>query len=256
MTTETNDLAGAGSEIVAPVEPAQDLPEVAAPESNAQEAQPNSEPKEDSADKSLQRLQRRIDRVTAARYEQQAKAEQAERRAAELEARLRAYETQGQKEETQPQFRPEDIDRLANERAQYLKEMESVSKRSTEIRDALAKKVGDKLPAVIAAVVEEAGDLAQKDGRWTPLGEAIADCEAPDAVLTYLAENPDIAASLNGLSAARVGRRIEAIERDMKASAVSKAPAPIKPVTPKGAPIAKAESEMTDAEWYAARRKR
>lgn len=254
MTIPTNDLAGAGSQIVAP-EPVE-TPEVTTPESSAPEAQQNSEP-EKEADKSLQRLQRRIDRVTAARYEQQAKAEQAERRAQELEARLRAYETQGQREELQPQFRPEDVERIATERAQHMREMESVSKRSTEIRDALVKEVGgDKLRDVLTTVIEEAGELAKPDGRWTPLGEAIADCDAPAAVLRYLAENPDTAAELKGMSATRLGRRLDAIEREMKDAKVSKAPAPIKPVNPKGAPLTKAESDMTDAEWYAARRKR
>ena len=252
MNTETNDLAGAGSEIVAP-EPVE-TPDVTTPESNEAEQQPQEKPETDDSDKSLKRLQRRIDRVTAARY-------QAEAEARQLREQLTRYQQQTQEQEQEQSHlaRPEDIDRLITERAQYMREMEAVRQRSTDIRDALVKEVGgDMLPTVLQAVTDEAGPLAHNDGRWTPLGEAIADCEAPAAVIRFLAENPDAAAELKGLSATRLGRRLDAIERQIKETPkVSKAPAPLKPVTTnKGSPIAKAESDMSDAEWYAARRKR
>lgn len=254
MTIETNAAPGAAAEQVAPVETANLNPEVAAPESNeAKQQQPQENSAQDDSDKSLKRLQRRIDRVTAARY-------QAEAEARQLREQLSRVQQQPQPQELEQQgqqIRPEDVDRIASERAQYMREMESVSKRSTEIRDELMKEVGDRLPDVLSSVIEEAGPLARADGRWTPLGEAIADCEAPAAVLKFLADNPDTAAELNGLSATRLGRRLDAIERQIKEARVSKAPAPLKPVTTnKGAPTAKAESDMTDAEWYAARRKR
>lgn len=245
--------SGVAAEQVTPVENVIETPEVTNPESNEVEQQPQEKPEQDDSDKSLKRLQRRVDRVTAARY-------QAEARAQQLEQELERFRQQTQSQEAEQQtrqIRPEDVDRIATERATYMREMESVSKRSGEIRDALVKSVGsERVQEILFAVIEETGPLARDDGRWTPLGEAIADCEAPAAVLKYLAENPDTAAELNGLSATRLGRRLDAIERDLKATKVSKAPQPLQPVTGKGAPVGKSEREMTDAEWYAQRFKR
>lgn len=250
MTLENNGTSDVVPEIDTSA-PAQETPEVAEPESNEAEQQPQEKPEQDDSDKSLKRLQRRIDRVTAARYQAEAEA----RHLRETLERIAQQQTQHQDEPQQ--VRPEDIDRLATEKAQRLREMESVSKRSTEIRDALVKEVGgERLSEVLTTVIEEAGPLAYEDGRWTPLGEAIADSDKPQKLLVYLSKNPEVAESLQGLSAARLGRRIEAIEREMAAPKVSQAPKPLKPVTPNGSPHGKAESEMTDAEWYRTRFKR
>lgn len=253
MTTETNAAPDVAAD-TATSDSIVETPEVTTPESNEASTQETDAKPEtaDDADKSFKRLQRRIDRVTAARYQAEAEARQLRE---QLQSYIQQHETQTQ--EDPQQFRPEDIERLATEKARSMREMESVSKRSTEIRDALVKEVGgEKLPQVLAAVIEEAGPLAHEDGSWTPLGEAIADSDQPQKLLIYLSKNPDVAESLQGLSAARLGRRIEAIEREMSAPQVSKAPQPLKPVTPKGAPHGKSESDMTDAEWYRARFKR
>ena len=251
MTTENNDLAGAGSEIVAPEQTANEQPEVAKPEGNEAEQQPKEESKPDDSDKSLKRLQRRVDRVTAARYQAEAKAQQ-------LEAELQRYRQQTQPEEghQQHQFRPEDIDRLATERASEIAAAQEVTKRSNDTFNDGIKSFGEAFRESVAAVIDEAGPLITERGTPTALGEAILDSDKPAELLHYLGQNPDIADSLNGLSAARLGRRIEAIEREMKQSKVSKAPAPLEPVKPKGATAAKPDSQMSDAEWYAQRRKR
>lgn len=251
MTTENQDGAGVPSEINTPEQAANEQPEVAQPGSSEAEQQPQEKPEQDDSDKSLKRLQRRIDRVTAARY-------QAEAEARQLREQLQMYAQQTQGQEQEPrQIKPEEIDRIATQRAHEIRELESVSKRSHEIKTELVKEVGaDAFGSVLALVIEEAGPLAEPDGRWTPLGEAIADSDSPAKLLKYLSQNPDTAESLQGLSPARLGRRIEAIEREMLAPKVSKAPQPLKPVTPKGAPHGKSESEMSDAEWYRARFKR
>ena len=251
MTTESNDLAGAGSEITAPVT-VQEPPEVTAPENNEAEQQPQEESKPDDSDKSLKRLQRRVDRVTAARYQAEARAQQLEQ---EL-ARYRERSANPEEPQQQPQYRPEDIDRLAEERAREIATVQEVAQRSNEaFKDGL-KTFGDAFKSSVAAVIEEAGELITTRGTPTALGEAILDSDKPAELLHYLGQNPDIAESLQGLSAARLGRRISAIESEMKQAKVSKAPQPLKPVTPKGAPLAKPESQMTDAEWYRARFKR
>lgn len=243
MTTDEIDLTGAGSEITAP-DSANETPEVAAPESNEAEQQPQEKPEQDDSDKSLKRLQRRVDRVTAARYQAEAKAQQ-------LEAELARYRQQTQPEEV-PQYRPEDIDRIATQRAQEIAQAQALQSRVTTVLEQ-----GKAIPGFDDLCNDINAEVPfYEKGKPTAFLEAVLDSDKPHELLSYLGQNPDIAADLNGLSAARLGRRLEAIEREMKATKVSKAPAPIKPVTPKGAPVAKAESEMSDAEWYAARRKR
>ena len=247
MTIETNaapDVAAdtATSEIV-------ETP-ASTPESNeaTEAATPEQTPEKSDPARAEARMQRRIDRVTAARY-------QAEAEARHLREQLARYERQTQQEEPQ-QFKPEDIDRLATEKAQRLREMESVQKRSTEIRDALVKEVGgDKLPKVLASVIEEAGPLAFDDGSWTPLGEAISDSDHPQKLLVYLSQNPEAAESLQGLTPAQLGRRIARIESEMSKPQPkpSSAPKPLEPIKGNGSPE-KDPATMTDAEYAAWRR--
>jgi hypothetical protein len=244
MNTETMPASGVAAEQVTPVENVIEQPEVTTPESNEAEQQPQEKPEQDDSDKSLKRLQRRVDRVTAARY-------QAEARAQQLEAQLAQFQQQTQPEGKQeaPQVDPYKL-------AEEIATAKQITDRSNSTFSDGVKAYGDAFKASVSAVIDEAGPLINDRGMPTALGEAVLDSDKPADLLHYLGQNPDIAESLHGLSAARLGRRIEAIERDMKASRVSKAPAPLQPVTPKGAPIAKAESSMSDAEWYAARRKR
>lgn len=251
MTIENLDSPGAESEINAPA-PVSEPPEVTEPESNEAEQQPQEESPKDDSDKSLKRLQRRVDRVTAARYQAEARATQLEQ---EL-ARYRERTATPEESQQQQQYRPEDIDRLATERAREIATAQEVAKRSNDTFADGMKSFGEAFKASVVTVIDEAGPLINPTGTPTALGEAILDSDKPAELLHYLGQNPDIAESLQGLSPARLGRRLSAIESEMKQAKVSKAPAPLKPVTPKGAPISKAESEMTDAEWYRARRKK
>ena len=77
MTTETNDLAGAGSEIVAPEHV--ENPEVTTPENETkQDPQTEEEKPSDDGLKAVKRMERRIDKLTAARYQAEAKAQHLE----------------------------------------------------------------------------------------------------------------------------------------------------------------------------------
>ncbi len=254
MNTEVNAAPGAAAEAPAPETIAQTAPDAATPESNeAQQPETTTEqPEQGDADKSLKRLQRRVDRVTAARY-------QAEAEARQLRERLEQYERQAPQQDDQlTTVRPEDVDRLANERAASIAQAREVDRRGAEITSQLLEAVGsnDAVRAVVAAVTEEAGELIDpRTGRWTALGEAIEASDNPADLLKYLSLNEDTAASLRGLSPARLGRKLASIESEMsKKSKVSKAPVPLSPVTAAGSPVAKAEASMTDAEWYAQRK--
>lgn len=252
MTTEANAAPDVAADTATSDQITNTPPEVVTPESSTDEqAQPTEKTEQDDSDKSLKRMQRRVDRVTAARYHAEAEARQ-------LREQLAQYQQQTQPE-TEQQFKPEEVEGFISTRAEQLSEAREVDRRGREISRELEKLAGSQeaLTELVETVTEEAGPFINpKTGKWTALGEAVDDSKNPAALIQYLGLNPDIAASLQGLSAARLGRRIEAIERDMKTAKVSKSPAPLQPVTPKGAPVAKAETSMTDAEWYAARRKR
>lgn len=253
MTTENEAAPGVAADTATPEQIVNQGPEVTTPESETeqqpQEQPEGDKPKAEDRDKSIQRMNRRMDRITAARY-------QAEARAQELERKLAQYEQRDRPEAEAQQIRPEDIERIATERALQLREMEAVVERSRAIRDALVKEVGqDNLPKLLEVVTEEAGPLVREDQRWTPLGEAIADSDDPAKLIAYLGQNPEAAESLRGLSAAQLGRRIARIELQMKAPEPkpSKAPKPLEPL--KGsADIQKDPTEMSQAEFTAWRR--
>lgn len=246
MTTEANAAPDVAADTATSDQITNTPPEVVTPESGT-EAEPNQSEQQESkdpADKTVQRLERRIGRVTAARYHAEAEARQ-------LREQLAQYQQQTQADEPQkaPQVDPYKL-------AEEIATAKQITDRSNSTFSEGVKAYGEAFKSSVSAVIDEAGPLINERGLPTALGEAVLDSDKPAELLHYLGQNPDIAESLQGLSAARLGRRIEAIERDMKTAKVSKSPAPLQPVTPKGAPVAKAETSMTDAEWYAARRKR
>ena len=248
--------AGAAAENLAPDESTQS-PAVVQQEADAsQGAEQQTDAKaEHGEDASLRRLQRRVDRVTAARYQAEAQARQEREARQRLEAELLQYRGAQQQDQT-PSVRPEDVERLADERAREIAAARDVDRRGTEITRELGKLAGSvDVGSVVQTVIDEAGPLLTPRGTWTPLGEAIAECEAPAKVLHYLSQNPDTAAELSGLSASALGRRLARIESQI-GETKAPPPRPLRPVTTAGASAPKAESAMTDAEWYEARRKR
>lgn len=231
MSSEVMVEAGAATETVAPES---QNPEVASPDNSATEAGQQTDATPDSgddADKSLKRLQRRVDRVTAARY-------QAEARAQQLEAELQRYRQPAREEQTES-VTPDDIDRLATERAREMRQAETIAEQSGSIRNAAVKAAGGeaKFAQVFTVVVEEAGPLADaRTGQWTPLGEAISrkGPEAAAEMLVYLGKNPDVAASLHGLDRYDLAERVAEIRADMRSAKAepkrSNAPTPLQPV--------------------------
>ena len=221
MTDNTLAAAGAPAENEAPdhVEtPDIDTPETGATDSAQDSA--DADKNGDSADKSIKRLERRISRVTAARY-------QAEAEAAHLRERLAAIERQS----AQPaEEGPQDIERLVTERAREMTTVQQVTARANSIADAGKAAYGDAFLDSVNAVAEEAGPLFAPNGMPTALGEAVMDADKPAALLHYLSQRPDIAETLAGKSPAAIGRRIAQIEADMNTKAApnpSKAPQPL-----------------------------
>lgn len=249
--------AGAAAENLAPDESTQSPAVVQQEADAAPGAEQQTDAKADHGeDASLRRLQRRVDRVTAARYQAEAQARQEREMRQRLEAELQQYRGAQQQDQT-PSVWPEDVERLADERAREIAAARDVDRRGTEITRELSKLAGSvDVGSVVQTVIDEAGPLLTPRGTWTPLGEAIAECEAPARVLHYLSQNPDTAAELAGLSASALGRKLARIESQI-GETKAPPPRPLRPVTSTaGASAPKAESAMTDAEWYEARRKR
>ena len=245
MTTDTNPGTGALADTDAP---AQQLGS-AAPETDSTElakttdATPESG---DDADKSLKRMQRRIDRVTAARY-------QAEARAQQLAEQLAQYQHQPAQDALQ---QPADIEQIASQRADEIAEIRQVTARGNAVFADGVKAYGrEAFQQAVELVNEEAGPLIDQRGRATSLGEAILDADKPAALIQHLAQNPDVADGLRGLSPAQIGRRIARIEAELSAKPAapkpSSAPKPITPVRATSAPQAVDPSDTK--RWIEAR---
>jgi len=222
MTTETNDLAGAGSEIVAPE--SVETPEVTTPESDVKQDPQTEETKpSDDGDKTVKRMERRIDRLTASKY-------QAEARAQELERQLQQYMRAQQPEDGQQQIKPEDIERLVTEKAREIAQAEALTAKVQGVMSQ-GQKIAD-FDALCNAVNEEV--QFYEKGRPTAFLEAVLDSDAPHQLLAHLGKNPELAEGLQGLTPAQLGRRIARIEADMNKQPEqpkpSNAPKPLVPV--------------------------
>lgn len=222
--TETPETIVAPEQTQNAPAPAQTAPEVATPEV-ASEAKPDAEQapsKEDDAEKARRAMQRRIDKRTADLYRERAQNEQLAQRIAALESRASG----------QPEQQPQQIDPVAL--AREISTVERTTEKANRIAEDGEKRFKTEFREALATVVEEAGALFDGKGKATPIGEVILEADDPAALLHYLGKNPDLAAELQGLSSAALGRRIGRIEAQMSAPAapkpVSKAPDPARPI--------------------------
>lgn len=215
MTTETNGSPVAEPEIPATEATAQEVtPEVAAPETSdaAEREEPN---------KALQRMEQRISRLTAARYKAEARAEQAAAEAAQLRARF-------QQEQPQQQEQQQDPVALAREIAQ----VERVTEKANGIAKDGSTRFGDAFGKAVQTVAAEVGQMFEKSGKPTPLGEAILSSDDPAALIHHLGSNPDIAADLADLTPIQQARKLARIELDMSKPRETKQSQAPKPITP------------------------
>lgn len=244
---ETQVVAEAPTQNIAPEAPAQ-VPEVAEPESEAQEqSQPEATDENDEA-KAIKAMQRRISRLTAAKYQAQAEAEMARREAEALRARTQSYEEQPQQQQVDPVA-------LANEIAS----IREVTARSNKVAEEGAKKFGrEEFSKAVNTVIEEAGPLVRpiapgaSVGKPTPLGEAILEADDPAAVLHYLGSNPDVASELSGLGPLQVAKRIARIEIELskpREPKQSNAPKPVTPVKASNRDDGGLSDNLSPEEW-------
>lgn len=220
-------------------------PEVANPEPEKTEAEAKPEATEDERDKTLRRMERRINQKHAQAAAAEERARLAMERAQALEQRLTQYEAPQQAEQSKA-----DPYELAREIAQ----IERITEKSNSVAREGEKRFPGEFGEAVRTVSEEVGALFDQKGKPTAVGEAILDAEDPAALLHYLGKNPDVAAELQGLSPAALGRRIGRIEASMavKPNPVSRAPEPARPI---GARSASKSPESMSMEEYIAMRK-
>ena len=212
MTEENNGSPVAEPEIPATEVPAQETPEVATPEND--EAAERDDPT-----KVVKRMERRIDRLTAARYQAEARADQA---AAQFE-QLRAQFAQ----ENPQQVGQQDPVTLAREIAQ----VERITEKANGIA-ADGNKRFEGFGKAVQTVSAEVGALFDKRGKATPIGEAILAADDPAALIHHIGSNPDLAADLADLTPIQQARKLARIEIDMAKPRETKQSTAPKPITP------------------------
>lgn len=225
-----------------------ETPEVVTPET---ETQTEQEPKAEDADRTVKRLERRIDRLTAARYQTAAEAAQARKEAEELKARLAQYEQQEPQQET---LTPEKVLPIARQMAEYLRTQERVQDRVQQVMK--AGKALDGFDAACNAVNEELPFYSQ-NGAPTPFLGVVMECESPAVVLHHLGRNPDLAEELARLTPTQQARRLDRLEAELNRKPepkASNAPKPIEPLRGTGGGANKDPAQMSDAEFAKWRR--
>jgi hypothetical protein len=216
--------------------PEQETAGVAQPQTDAAEQadpSPESEGKQELTEeqKTIRKLQRRIDRLTAGRG---AAAREAELLREQLTQRQRAAETDDQEDDGR-RIDPKDIDRIANERAQELVRRQQAAQTAGKVLEAGKKLTG--FQEAVAALGEEVR-LIDAKGLPTPFMEAVFESDKPAELLHYLGNNPEEAAAFANLTPAQTGRRLARLEDQLKqgAKSASSAPAPLRPVNARSAP--------------------
>jgi chromosome segregation ATPase len=250
VTTE-NDAAvlAASTETVTPTD-AQVEAETAveAELDNAESSEPQEGESQDEGedkvqaeiDRATRKARRRIEKLVADRA---ALATEKNRLEAEL-AQAKAAKEDGKKPEEDPR--------------EIARQIRAVEKTSEAIAKVMAE--GKKLPdfeTAVSELVEELGPQIDPQGRPTALLEAVLDSDRAAEVLHYLGREPEVAASISGLTPAQIGRRIARIEAELDAKAkpkTSAAPKPLSPVKPAPAPAVD-ETKLTDAQWAALHKK-
>lgn len=183
----------------------------------------------EAAKPKVDNVQRRIDEITRKRHEEvgraNARAEAAER---ELAA-LRTPRTDDQTQQ-QTQVRPEDIDRIANQRAEALVVKREFDAKCTALVDNGSKEFG----ADFDKAVKTLGSLqaiVDEKGEFTDFAKAIVDSDAPHKLMKHLGDNPDEAARILLLNPTQQAREIGRLEARLSTQPatqppVSKAPPP------------------------------
>jgi hypothetical protein len=237
MATEPQVSPGEETQNPAP-EVVEVTTEVTTPETVEAKTEEVSE--EDETQKSIKRLQRRIDKRTSDVYRERARAEQLE---AELN-RLRAGQTE---EKPEPrELAREDVDRLSDLKA----EAKLFAMTAEKIVES-GKKSDPNFVSLLNDLRSEVGDFVQKDGLPSPFMRAVLDVsEDPTKLMLHLAKNPEVAGDLADLPLTKLAARLDRIERSLAEPTPkrSSAPTPLETLKPTSKTTGY-HPDMSDAEF-------
>lgn len=253
----SENLAEFNAARLAKIQPATEAPKVeeAKPEGSEPEAKKEPESEKPVEKKPNPKLEKRFSELTAKRDAAQEEAKRERERAEALEARLKALEEKATTPQAKaPEGRPNKADykdafeyaeALAEWKAkEVLKERETESARQAELsKQEQANKVwSDRLAATKAELPDFEEMVSSSDiSVSAAVREAIVDSEVGPRILYHLAEHPELAEKLNGLSPYAAVREIgkleellskkpEKKEEPEKKVAKSNAPEPIVPL--------------------------
>jgi hypothetical protein len=217
-------------------------------------------------DKLIRKLERRIGTRTRALGEKDATIAQKDALIARLESELRSRSAtrndpaDDDHDDADPAPRSTrreptvDVETSARQMAADLRRAEKVSERTSAMLDA-GKKLNPKFREVVLDVADDLPFVDER-GRPTEFIEEVLDTGVSAELLLHLAQNPDAVESLQGLTGAKLGRRIEKLVTELAKTPAqpSNAPKPLEPVGGRGN-TAKAERAMSDEEWRSQRLK-
>lgn len=260
-TTDLDQSAGAGAA------PAAEQGETAPPElqtagdahqqTDAEGGADQSQGADDEADKGLseaektiRKLTRRIERLTAKRGASEREAELLRQQLAEVQRGAQSQRDEGG--DSVRQITEADIERVARQKADEIARQRTIGEKVGKVL-----KEGAKVEGFNAAVdtVAEVVPFMDRVGKPTPFIEAVLDADNPAAVLKYLGDNPEEAEELADLTPAQLGRRIAKLEIQIAGAkkTTSAAPTPIRPVGGNHAGPSEPDPDKDPAAWIQAR---
>lgn len=256
VVDEGQPSSNATNPITDPQSQITDPPEVVADEKPAVEKAEEPLPKG---------VQKRIDRAVRQKYEAEARAKMLEERVAAMEARQSAPQQQSKVDVGMPTIdKFDNFDDYVAAKAEWIasKKIEETlterEKRQAAEREAAdRKKTADSWNKRVAAATAEMPDfeevLASSDVPMTaPMQQAIMESDIGPKLAYYLANNPDEAEQIAGMSPIGAIRTLGRIEERLASAKpevkTTNAPPPIKPVGAKVA-VTKDPGKMSDAEY-------
>lgn len=208
--------------------------------------------------------QKRIDKITRAKYEAEARTKMLEERLAALETRQQPAPVAKTLDNAEPKLENFDnFDEYVRAKAEYIAERkinktlsEREERQRTEYEAAARQKTADSWAKRLTAATAELPDfedvVASSDVPMTnAMRDAIMESDVGPRLAYYLAQNPDDAtaiANMSPIGAIRAIGRIEERLTAQKPPVVKAAPAPIKPVTGR-ATVSKDPGKMSDEEY-------
>jgi len=222
---------------------ATETPEVVAPEATEGADTKPAEPAKSAEQIEIERLRRALTKRDRTQGKLHQELEQYRSREAQQAQRQPAPETS----EAKPEARVDEREVLTL--AEQIADRKAFDAKCNSVASEGKKEFADFTDA-LNTLIEEAGPIVGTNGSPTALGEAVLDSDSPAKLIHYLGKHPEIAAELDGLSTARIGRKLALIEQEMNAKPkTSAAPKPIEPVVGRATSALSYSPDMTDAQF-------